>query len=120
MRLFPSLVTLAAHGLMAFFLVASVFLTTPEADAAEVGASEGRVSCQPICKNSEATLAKAPRLKTDAAAALESVQFALSNVGDGGTYVWRKASTSVSGVVQPTHSFRNAKGRICRYLHVLV
>jgi len=105
---------------MAFFLVATVALTSPSAIAEEASFKHGRVSCQPICKNSPATLAKAPRTDTDIAAALESVQYALSNVGDGGTYVWRRSGSKLSGVVQPTRSFRNAKGAVCRFLFMLV
>lgn len=79
-----------------------------------------RISCLPVCKIDKATRATLPRIKTDRAAALESIQFALSNVGDGGTYVWRRSSSQLSGVVQPTRSFRDTSGRMCRYLYLLV
>ena len=120
MRSLPSIVTAAAYGITAFLLVGSVLLTTPEAYAEEASLNHGRISCLPICKNNPATLAKMPRNKSDAAATLESVQYALSHVGDGGSYVWRRKSSKLSGVIQPTRSFRNAKGTICRYLFVLV
>lgn len=120
MRCVSGFVSYAAYGLTAVSLVASVLLITPEAKAEDASLTHGRVSCQPICKNSPATLAKAPRNDSDFAAALESVQFALSNVGDGGTYVWRRPGSKLSGVVQPTRSFRNAKGSICRFLFLLV
>lgn len=120
MRYLSGIVSAAVHGLSALFLVAALVLTSPEASAEEASLKHGRVSCLPICKNSHATLAKAPRNDSDIAAALESVQFALSNVGDGGTYVWRRSGSKLSGVIQPTRSFRNAKGTVCRFLFMLV
>lgn len=120
MRSQSGLFSTAAVGLTAFFLVGTVFLTTPDAFAESASLNSGRVSCTPICRKSPASLAKAPRTDTDRAATLESLQYALSHVGDGGTYVWRRAKSKLSGVVQPTRSFRNAKGRVCRYLYLLV
>lgn len=120
MRSMSGLLSYAAVGLAAFFVVATVLLTAPPAHAEGARQKHGRISCLPICRHSPATLAKAPRLKSDLAATLESVQYALSSVGDGGTYVWRRHGGAVSGVVQPTRSFRNAKGSLCRYLHLLV
>lgn len=120
MRSSSGFVVCAAYGLTAFFLVATVMLTSPAAFAEDASLNHGRVSCLPICRNSQATLAKAPRIKTDLAATLESIQYALSNIGDGSTYVWRRNGSKLSGVVQPTRSFRNADGAICRYLFMLV
>ncbi len=120
MRSLSSFVSYAAYGVMAFFLVATALMTSPEAYAEDASLNHGRTSCLPICKNSPATIAKAPRNTTDIAATLESVQYALSNVGDGGTYVWRRAGSKLSGIVQPTRSFRNAKGSVCRFLVMLV
>lgn len=120
MRSQTGLFSLALSGLTALFLVGTVFLTAPEARAESASLNTGRVSCTPICRKSPASLAKAPRIDSDRAAALESLQYALSHVGDGGSYVWQRSKSKLSGVVQPTRSFRNAKGRICRYLYVLV
>ncbi|MFV0297003.1 MAG: hypothetical protein ACK5JT_12895 [Hyphomicrobiaceae bacterium] len=54
----------------------------------------------------------------DEAAALEAVQVALTQVGDGSSYVWYRSSGRVSGVVQPTRSFKDRGGRVCRALKV--
>lgn len=51
-------------------------------------------------------------------AALEAVQLALSEVGDGGTYVWYARSGRISGAVQPTQSFTDRTGTICRHIIV--
>lgn len=54
----------------------------------------------------------------DEIAALESVQLALSQVGDGSTYIWHRYHGRLSGVVRPTSSFKDREGRICRHLVV--
>ena len=56
----------------------------------------------------------------DEVAALEMVQYALSEVGDGKTYVWRRRHGRLSGIVQPTASFKDAGGKVCRHLLVLM
>jgi surface antigen len=55
----------------------------------------------------------------DRVAAMERVQFALSEVGDGASYVWRRSHGKLSGVIQPTQSFLDSKGRVCRHIIVL-
>lgn len=54
----------------------------------------------------------------DELAALEAVHLALTEVGDGQSYIWHRRSGILSGVVRPTASFRNAAGRICRHIEV--
>ena len=56
----------------------------------------------------------------DEIAALESVQLALTEVGDGSTYVWHRQHGNLSGIVQPTASFKDAGGRVCRHLTLLL
>jgi surface antigen len=58
--------------------------------------------------------------ESDEIAALESVQLALSRVGDGTTFVWHRRNGRLSGIVQPTSSFRNTGGAICRHLVVML
>jgi 17 kDa outer membrane surface antigen len=76
--------------------------------------------CDPLCRSEPPTEITTTREDTDLAAALESVQFALSTISDGGTYVWRRRGGGLSGVIQPLASFRNANGRICRHLTLLL
>ncbi|MFA5900866.1 MAG: hypothetical protein WC829_17335 [Hyphomicrobium sp.] len=56
----------------------------------------------------------------DEIAALERIQFALSEVGDGKTYVWRRWHGKLSGLVQPTASFKDNSGKVCRHLIVMM
>lgn len=57
---------------------------------------------------------------SDKRAALESVQYALSEIGDGSSYVWHRGHGKLSGVVQPTQSFKDAQGKICRHFVVML
>ncbi|MGE0768836.1 MAG: hypothetical protein AB7L90_20540 [Hyphomicrobiaceae bacterium] len=54
----------------------------------------------------------------DEAAALEAVTVALTEVGDGSTYVWYRHGGRLSGLVQPTQTFRDVLGRVCRHIVV--
>ena len=58
-----------------------------------------------------------PNFETrDELAALEALHVALTEVGDGSSYVWHRPGAALSGVVQPTASFRDASGKICRHI----
>ena len=56
----------------------------------------------------------------DRLAALEAVQIALSEVGDGDSYVWRRHHGRLNGVIQPTKSYKDSRGRVCRHVIVLL
>ena len=52
----------------------------------------------------------------DMRATLEAIRFALTEVADGATYVWRRQSGPLHGIVRPTSSFRDDQGRVCRHI----
>jgi surface antigen len=54
--------------------------------------------------------------ENDEIAALEAIRIALTEVGDGGSYVWRRTHGRLSGIVQPTASFKDPAGRVCRHI----
>jgi surface antigen len=56
----------------------------------------------------------------DEVAALEAIRIALTEVGDGATFVWRRANGRISGVVKPTSSFKAVDGKICRHIHIVL
>ena len=58
--------------------------------------------------------------EADEIAALEAIRVALSEVGDGHSYVWHRRYGRLSGVVQPTSSFKNPAGRVCRRITVIL
>ncbi len=53
---------------------------------------------------------------TDKIATLEAVHLALSQLGDGASYVWHRRNGRISGVISPTISFKDAQGRVCRHI----
>ena len=56
--------------------------------------------------------------ETDAVAALDGIRIALTEVADGGTYVWHRRDGRLSGMAQPTSSFRDQSGQPCRHIMV--
>ena len=74
----------------------------------------------PTFKTVELTAFPQKLSEMDEVAALEMVQYALSEVGDGKTYVWRRWHGKLSGIVRPTASFKDAGGKVCRHLLVLM
>jgi hypothetical protein len=57
---------------------------------------------------------------TDEVATLDAISVALSQVGDGGTYVWQRLHGRLSGVFQPTQSFKDPGGTVCRHLIIML
>ena len=58
--------------------------------------------------------------ENDEIAALEAIRVALTEVGDGGTYVWHRKHGRLSGIVQPTASFKDPGGRVCRHIVLIM
>jgi hypothetical protein len=58
--------------------------------------------------------------ENDEIAALEAIRVALTEVGDGGTYVWYRQHGRLSGIVQPTASFKDQAGRVCRHILLIM
>lgn len=54
--------------------------------------------------------------ETDLVAALQALHIALSQLGDGATYVWGRRSRSLMGIIKPTAAFVDDQGRVCRHL----
>lgn len=100
--------------------------------AAPVRAQEVRATTLPPCNCSEPRIVPRPphprltdlsreRLDIyDEVAALDAIRIALTQVGDGGSFVWYRNNGRLSGVVQPTRSFRDGTGRICRHIVVIL
>ena len=60
-----------------------------------------------------------PRLgHVDQIATLTALQTALTEVGDGASYVWHREHGKLSGVNQPVASVLDDGGRVCRTLRV--
>jgi surface antigen len=58
--------------------------------------------------------------EADEIAALEAIRVALTEVSDGASYVWHRRYGQLGGLVQPTQSFKDSGGRICRRITVIL
>ncbi len=118
MRAHTSLVTLAAVVITGFVLAAGI-LMSPRAAFAEGQKWETRI--YPSEPSALPPVAPPHELNAkDEIAALERIQFALSEVGDGTSYVWRRWHGRLAGVIYPTSSFKDASGKVCRHLLILL
>lgn len=136
-----SLFPVAAATLTAFTLAAAVLMMPDPLRADEPGQirgeklnpqtrSGGQLQAQapaqaptlppglPAIADRQPAIRKIVLDETDQFAALESIQFALTEVGDGASYIWHRNNGRLSGMVQPTGSFKASSGEVCR--HVLV
>jgi hypothetical protein len=127
-----SLFPLAAVTAMAFVLSCAIFIFPDVASAAEPKSNADKgASCS--CSEPKEKLWARPKFaelpapaqraaldETDEIAALESVQFALSEVGDGASYIWHRNNGRLSGMVQPVNSFKDNGGQVCRHVVVIL
>jgi surface antigen len=136
MSLHPSLVTLAAIVTTAILLVCQILIgsttalggeweTSISTDPGSTPTATPNLPALPGTTVIPGTTVDIPvgpyRLDDkDEIAALERIQYALSEVGDGKTYVWRRWHGRLSGLVQPTASFKDNGGKVCRHLIVLM
>jgi len=58
--------------------------------------------------------------ENDEIAALEAIRVALTEVADGNSYVWYRRHGRLSGIVQPTVSFKDLAGRVCRHILLIM
>jgi len=111
-----SLVTLAAVVITAFVLVGQILLGPSVALADD----QWQTRVQPSPATTTPAEAPTGLDERDEIAALERIQYALSEIGDGSTYVWRRWHGRLSGIVHPTTSFKDRSGKVCRHLIVLM
>ena len=56
----------------------------------------------------------------DAVAALDGIRLALTEVGDGSSYVWHRRDGVLSGMAQPSASYKDTLGQPCRHILVML
>lgn len=56
----------------------------------------------------------------DEVATLDAIRIALSEVADGSSYVWYREHGHLNGLVSPTSSFKDGKGRVCRHILLIL
>jgi len=122
MRPTLSLVPLALAAATGLMLVAAVFIATDLAHAGDEQTDKPACTCPEARDKTKPKFADLPTAldEKDEIAALESVQLALSRMGDGSAFVWRLRNGRLAGVVKPTSSFRNQGGTVCRHLEMLL
>lgn len=118
-----SIASLAATAAAAAFLFTATLLATEHAGAEPTGsrhASRGLVDDPraPPRPAVEAPTYRAHVEPGDDIAALDAVEIALTQAGDGSTYVWRRGNGRLTGAVRPTSTFRDVDRRICRHIEM--
>ena len=128
----PSLVTLATVVTTGLVLAGQILLTSTVAFGGSNGWETSVSPAAPANAPAQIPLSLVPGTTVEIAvpppkldekdeiAALERIQYALSEIGDGKTYVWRRWHGRLSGIVQPTGSFKDNGGKVCRHLIVLM
>ena len=95
-------------------LVLSVFAPAPlplmagESGAEVAATSRGQ---QPGLSELKARLDR-----SDRAAAMQALELALSELGDGVTLVWQRPERGLVGRIKPVSAFRDGQGRVCRHV----
>lgn len=139
MRPSDILASLAATVFTGFFMVSVIIMAPDLAFANDLSANPPAVAAPKIstpcgCSSGELgtpasrsnNSAYAPHLDRtpldiyDEVAALDAVRIALNEVGDGGSYVWQRHHGRLSGVVQPTGSFKDKSGLPCRHIVMML
>jgi surface antigen len=54
--------------------------------------------------------------RSDRQAAVQALQLALEELGDGVTLIWRRPARGLVGKIKPVSAFRDDKGRVCRHV----
>ena len=95
-------------------LVLSVFALAPlPLKAGESGADvTGSIEGRQLGLNE----LKARLDQSDRAAAMQALELALSELGDGVTLVWRRPERELVGRIKPVSAFRDDYGRVCRHV----
>lgn len=102
-----------------FLATAALGLAAAPAHAAPEHGGIGEITTPPIPLENPVRPQAGMRSKlgySDKMLALRALHLALSQVPDGGTFVWHKKSRSLKGVIRPSKAFRNAEGEVCRHV----
>jgi surface antigen len=54
--------------------------------------------------------------RSDRVAAVQALELALSELGDGVTLIWQRPERGLVGRIKPVSVFRDDKGRVCRHV----
>ncbi|GBE42234.1 MAG TPA: hypothetical protein ENH05_03655 [Rhizobiales bacterium] len=104
-----------------FWAAAASFCLTSQAVAEPMDGSPGPAGVTSVPAPEKNPIRQLADLRSrldykDRVVAMRALQLALSQVPDGGTFVWQKKSRSLKGLIKPTRAFRNADGQLCRHV----
>jgi surface antigen len=109
------LFSLAAFAVTAFMVAASILISSDDVLAVESPAEPPKAAQpNPLVRPSIVEDALPGLDDRDRAATLESIRFALDEVADGASYVWRRTHGRLSGVVHIASSFKGERNSVCR------
>jgi surface antigen len=97
-------------------LVLSVLLPTPSPLMAEESGAEEVAAVTTGHEPQGLNALKSSLEQSDRAVALQALQMALTELGDGVTLVWRRPASKLAGRIKPVSAFRDDQGRICRHV----
>jgi len=95
-------------------LVLSVFAPAPL--PLKAGESGAEVAVASEGQQLGLTELKARLDQSDRVAAVQALDLALSELGDGVTLVWQRPERRLVGRIKPVSAFRDDKGRVCRHV----
>lgn len=117
----PCLAFLVARAAGASLLFTLLLPPPHLASAGEANPANNAPSAHSVPREAPALRRGAPPLdESDEIAVLEAIRVALSEVSDGSTYVWHRWHGRLSGLVQPTASFKDVTGRVCRHIVLIL
>lgn len=106
-----------SRGLLAAALSLPLVLTPTPSSALEQAAATKPPKPQSKSLSFDQIMLLRSRLNDgDRIAALRALHYALQEVADGTTFVWRRHKSPLKGFVRPTAAFRNADGLVCRHI----
>ena len=117
----PSLSTLTAGAGAAVFLFVSVLISGGDLRAEAIFLEPSRAGpndALPQFPRPAMPLMRPLVEAGDETAAIEAVEIALTQAGDGATYLWQRGNGRLAGAIRMTSTFRDADGRICRHLEM--
>lgn len=85
------------------------FLLPPASPPLQAQTLQAQISERPSLAELKARLEP-----SDRRTALRALQLALSEIGDGATFAWRKPARGLEGAITPVAAFRDSQGRLCR------
>lgn len=95
-------------------LVFAVLLPTPVPLTAEENGANQAVDVPKTHAPQGLAVLKSSLDRSDRVVALQALQMALNELGDGVTLLWRRPASQLAGRIKPVAAFRDDQGRICR------